>query len=59
MLSAKERSIYDLQFQTLYMSYVKNKYDRKVSNIHSEFFDLTQAGKIIYNLKNCATIAIV
>ena len=59
MLSAKERSIYDLQFQTLYMSYVKNKYDRKVSNIHSEFFDLTQAGKIIYNLKDKTKLFVI
>ena len=47
MLFSKERSTYDLQFQTLYMAYVKNKYDRKVSKIHSEFFDLAYAGKII------------
>jgi len=59
MLSAKERSIYDLQFQTLYMSYVKNKYDRKVCNIHSEFFDLTQAGKIIYNLKDKTKLFVI
>ena len=59
MLSAKERSIYDLQFQTLYMSYVKNKYDRKVSKIHSEFFDLTQSGKIIYNLKDKTKLFVI
>ena len=48
MLFAKERTINDLQFQTLYMAYVKNKYDRKVSKITSEFFDLSQAGKILF-----------
>ena len=49
MLSSKERSINDLQFQSLYMAYVKNKYDRKVSIIHSEFYDLFQAENIIEN----------
>jgi hypothetical protein len=49
MLFSKERSINDLQFQSLYMAYVKNKYDRKVSIIHSEFYDLFQAENIIEN----------
>jgi len=49
MLFSKERSKNDLQFQSLYMAYVKNKYDRKVSIIHSEFYDLFQAENIIEN----------
>ena len=46
MLYAKERSIQDLQFQTLYWDYVKNKYDRKVYKIFSQFYDLMKIGKI-------------
>ena len=46
MLYAKERSIQDLQFQTLYWDYVKNKYDRKVYKISSQFYDLMKIGKI-------------
>ena len=49
MLSSKERSINDLQFQSLYMAYVKNKYDRKTSIIHSECYELGEAGKIMRN----------
>ena len=37
---SKKRTIYDLQMQTLYMAYVKNKYDRKVSKITSGYYDL-------------------
>ena len=40
ILYSKERSIQDLQFQTLYWDYVKNKYDRKVYKISSKFYDL-------------------
>ena len=49
MLFSKERSINDLQFQSLYMAYVKNKYDRKTSIIHSECYELGEAGKIMRN----------
>ena len=49
MLSSKERSINDLQFQSLYMAYVKNKYDRKTSIIYSECYELGEAGKIMRN----------
>ena len=41
-LEAKERDIKSLQPQTLYMSYVKNKYDQRVKIVTSRFFDLTQ-----------------
>ena len=39
-LEAKERHIRSLQPQTLYLSYVKNKYDQRVKIITSRFFDL-------------------
>ena len=46
-LEAKERDIKSLQPQTLYMSYVKNKYDQRVKIITSRFFDLIQfKGKV-------------
>ena len=48
-LKSLVRTIYDLQFQTLYMAYTKNKYDRKVSKISSSFFDLTQSRRTILN----------
>ena len=41
-LKAKERHIRSLQPQTLFMSYAKNKYDRRVKIITSKFYDLTQ-----------------
>ena len=47
MLYAKERSIEDLQFQTLYWNYAKNKYDRKVYKISSQFYELIKLGKIL------------
>jgi hypothetical protein len=56
ILYEKERSIHDLQFQTLYMAYVKNKYNRKVSKIPSEFFDITQAFKILRSDKKLFSI---
>jgi len=49
ILYAKERTIHDLQFQTLYWGYVKNKYNRKVNKISSEFYDLSAILKIIRN----------
>ena len=36
------RSPNALQFQTTYMVYIKNKYDRKVSEVSSAFYDLRQ-----------------
>ena len=46
-LEAKERDIKSLQPQTLYMSYVKNKYDQRVKIVTSRFFDLVQfKGKV-------------
>ena len=46
-LEAKERDIKSLQPQTLYMSYVKNKYDQRVKIVTSRFFDLIQfKGKV-------------
>ena len=41
------RTNYDLQMQTMYMAYVKNKYGRKVSKIPSAFYDLSS----VTNLK--------
>ena len=35
--------------QTLYMAYVKNQYDRKVSMISSAFYDLTNYRKVSRN----------
>ena len=51
-----ERSMNDLQFQTLYWAYVKNKYNRKVSKISSEFYDLMQSNKILANKKKLFVI---
>ena len=48
-LKSLTRTIYDLQFQTLYMAYTKNKYDRKVLKISSSFFDLSQSRRTILN----------
>ena len=49
ILNSLVRTNYDLQFQTLYLAYTKNKYDRKVSKISSSFYDLIQAKKIMAN----------
>ena len=56
ILFSKERSVNDLQFQTLYWAYVKNKYNRKVSKITSEFYDLSQSNKVISNTKKLFVI---
>jgi len=47
MLYAKEKTMQDLQFQTLYWDYVKNKYDRKVYKISSQFYELNKLEKIL------------
>ena len=49
MLYSLKRNILDLQYHTLYLPYVKNKYDRKVSKISSIFCDLSQVGRLIWN----------
>ena len=41
-LGAKNRHIRSLQPQTIFLSYAKNKYDRRVKIISSKFYDLTQ-----------------
>ena len=46
ILFAKERTMKDLQFQSLYWGYVKNKYNRKVCRIPSQFFALSIVSKI-------------
>ncbi len=46
----------DLQFQTLYLAYVKNKYNRKVNKISSKFYDLSQGTKILKNTKKLFVI---
>ena len=56
ILNEKERSMNDLQFQTLYLAYVKNKYNRKVNKISSEFYDLSQGTKILKNTKKLFVI---
>ena len=56
ILYAKERTILDLQFQSLYWGYVKNKYDRKVSRISSEFYDIMKVFKIRSNTKKLFVI---
>jgi len=56
ILYAKERTIQDLQFQSLYWGYVKNKYDRKVSRISSEFYDIVRVYKIKSNTKKLFVI---
>ena len=46
-LKAKTRHIRSLQPQTIFLSYPKNKYDRRVKIVTSKFFDLTQfKGKV-------------
>jgi hypothetical protein len=46
-LLAKERDIYALQPQTLFLAYPREKYDRRVKMISSTFFDLTQFKGIV------------
>ena len=50
------RTSYDLQMQTMYMAYVKNKYDRKVSKISSAFYDLSYITKLKSNKKKLFVI---
>ena len=56
LLKSKERSVDDLQFQTLYMCYVKNKYGRKTFKIPSEFYNLEQTSAIYNNNKKLFVI---
>ena len=46
-LRAKEREIFSLQPQTIFMGYARNKYDRRVKVISSYFFDLKQFKGIV------------
>ena len=55
-LSALFRSPNSLQMQTTYMAYVKNQYDRKVSILTSEFYDLTHIRNIPRNTKDLFVI---
>ena len=50
------RTSYDLQMQTMYMAYVKNKYDRKVSKIPSAYYDLSSVTKLKSNKKKLFVI---
>ena len=50
------RNINCLQMQTVYMAYVRNKYDRKVSPITSAFYDLTNYRIINKNTKKLFVI---
>ena len=45
-LSSLVRTTYDLHMHTFYMTYVKNKYDRKVSKIPSGLYDLSEMANI-------------
>ena len=56
MFTSLVRTNFDLQTQTLYMIYVKNQYDRKVSKISSAFYDLTQSNKARMNNKQLFVI---
>ena len=56
ILNEKERSLYDLQYQSLYWAFVKNKYNRKVYKISSEFYDLSQSNKVMENKKRLFVI---
>ena len=47
-----KRSVYDLNFQSLYTVYVKNKYDRKAMKIKNSFYDLIYAPKIKNDIIN-------
>ena len=49
ILNSLVRTNYDLQLHTLYMAYVKNKYDRKVSKISSSFYDLNYVHALKWN----------
>ena len=55
-LYSKIKTNYDLQMQTLYMVYVKNKYDRKVSKISSAFYDLSHLFLLEINKKKLFVI---
>ena len=56
ILNEKERSLYDLQYQTLYWAFVKNKYNRKVYKIPSEYYDINQSNKVLENKKRLFVI---
>ena len=56
ILNEKERSLYDLQYQTLYWAFVKNKYNRKVYKIPSEYYDISQSNKVLENKKRLFVI---
>ena len=56
LLKSKKRSVYDLQFQTLYWCYVKNKYGRKTFIISSQFYDLSESFRVFRNTKKLFVI---
>ena len=56
LLFGIQRQKTDLQFQTFYMAYIKNKYDRKVSKISSSFYDLSQSRLVSNNNKKLFVI---
>ena len=55
-LTSLVRTNLDLQMHTLYMAYVKNKYDRRVSKISSAFYDLNQISYLKWNMKKLFVI---
>ena len=55
-LTSLVRTTLDLQMHTLYMAYVKNKYDRRVSKISSAFYDLNQISYLKWNRKKLFVI---
>ena len=56
LLKSKKRTVYDLQFQTLYWCYVKNKYGRKTFIISSNFYDLSESFRVFRNTKKLFVI---
>ena len=56
ILYSKERSLNDLQLQTLYWAYVKNKYNRRVYRISSEFYDISRVNRLQGNNKRLFVI---
>ena len=55
-LAAKSKNVNCLQMHTLYMAYVRNQYDRKVSPISSAFYDLINYKSFSKNKKQLFVI---
>ena len=55
-LHSTKRSEIDINFQTFYSVYFKNKYDRKSSKISSEFYDISSIKPATNNVKKLFVI---